>query len=114
MRRNNNNGDFLIGALIGGILALIISGIASLVTKKKQIHQEQAQRPPLQPEHKHREEKPSVDHGELKRLFQELSKRYHPDFAQSERDKEFRTQLFVKIKKAYDEQDIETLRVFKI
>jgi hypothetical protein len=50
---------------------------------------------------------------ELKKLHRELLKKYHPDFAQGEDDKKFRTDLTAKINRAYAEKDFQTLNLFK-
>jgi DnaJ domain len=50
----------------------------------------------------------------IKKLYHELALQYHPDGAVNEVDKKFRTQLFVKIKSAYDSRDIKTLQAYKL
>ena len=51
---------------------------------------------------------------DIKKLYHELALKYHPDGAVNEVDKKFRTQLFVKIKSAYDRGDIKTLQAYKL
>lgn len=57
------------------------------------------------------EKPPSED--DLKVLYRKLIKKYHPDFAQNEADKKFRTELTAKITKAYENKDIKTLKLFE-
>lgn len=62
-------------------------------------------------------EKKAQDVGspeELKRLYYVLSKKYHPDLAQSDIDKKFRTDLFIKIKSAYDRGDYSTMKLYDL
>ena len=51
---------------------------------------------------------------DIKKLYHELALKYHPDGAKNEVDKKFRTQLFVKIKSAYDNRDIKTLEAYQL
>jgi hypothetical protein len=55
---------------------------------------------------------PGISDDELKDLYRTLIKKYHPDFAQSDADKRFRTELTAKINKAYQEKDANMLRLF--
>jgi hypothetical protein len=57
--------------------------------------------------------KQPVDEDYLKFLYKEILKKYHPDFAQSEEDKRFRSELTAKISEAYKNKDIEKLKLFK-
>ena len=51
---------------------------------------------------------------DVKILYRKLVKKYHPDFAQSEEDKRFRTELTAKINRAYQDHDIKTLKLFDL
>lgn len=53
------------------------------------------------------------DDSEVKSLYKKAIHKYHPDKAQSEEDKRFRNDLTAKLNKAYQEGDIETLRMFQ-
>ena len=55
-----------------------------------------------------------VSEEEIKKLYHELAMKYHPDSARNDVDKKFRTQLFIKIKTAYDRRDVQTLRLYKL
>ena len=47
----------------------------------------------------------------LKRLFRALARRYHPDLAADEADREYRTALMAMINEAYTGRDVETLQM---
>lgn len=49
---------------------------------------------------------------ELRNLYLSLIKKYHPDYARSDEDKKFRSELTAKINKAYNEGDVDTLKLF--
>lgn len=55
----------------------------------------------------------AANEQELKKLYLDLLRKYHPDFAQAAEDKAFRNTLTAKINTAYREKDIETLRLLK-
>ncbi len=46
----------------------------------------------------------------LKQLYRQLARRYHPDLAKDEQDRERRHEVMAIINRAYEEQDKETLR----
>ncbi|MDQ2682543.1 MAG: hypothetical protein M3Y37_03345 [Chloroflexota bacterium] len=48
--------------------------------------------------------------AEILRLYRELAKRYHPDRARTEKDRERRTALMLRINVAYSERDLVTLQ----
>jgi hypothetical protein len=48
--------------------------------------------------------------AEILRLYRELAKRFHPDRARSEKERERRTVLMLKINVAYSERDLVTLQ----
>lgn len=50
---------------------------------------------------------------DIKKLYMKLVKKYHPDFAQSDADKKFRSELTAKLNNAYKDGDIDTLRMFE-
>lgn len=77
---------------------------------KEQLRQEKIQRESQKP----LEQEEEFTQEELKNLYYDLAKKYHPDHAQSEQDKEFRNQLFIKLKDAYEKKDMKTLRMYKI
>lgn len=53
----------------------------------------------------------NADEGaELKRLFRQLARRFHPDLADNEADRAYRTQLMMAINAAYAARDISKLR----
>jgi len=49
---------------------------------------------------------------EIKNIYKKLVHKYHPDKSQNEDDKKFRNELMVKINNAYQNRDIETLKLF--
>ena len=59
------------------------------------------------------QEHKSVSEQEIKKIYQDLVKKYHPDFARGEEDKKFRTELTAKLNNAYQNRDIDTLRLFQ-
>jgi preprotein translocase subunit Sec63 len=56
--------------------------------------------------------KPQPSPEEIRKLYHDLAKKYHPDRAQSEETKRFTEEIMVKINKAYQEKDVEKLRAF--
>ncbi|MBZ0287964.1 MAG: hypothetical protein K8I30_10145, partial [Anaerolineae bacterium] len=46
----------------------------------------------------------------LKRLFRGLARRYHPDFAADDADRDYRTRLMAMINEAYAARDVGTLQ----
>ena len=77
--------------------------------------QQRQQVPPhaqAQPVEKPQPPKPTKE--ELHTLYLALSKKYHPDRAQSETDKEFRAELFKKLKDAYERGDMATLKMYQL
>lgn len=59
-----------------------------------------------------RERRPQND-AEMRDLYLKVIHKYHPDFAKSDEDKKFRTELTAKLNRAYQEGDIATLRLFQ-
>ncbi len=57
----------------------------------------------------HRKTEPDID---IKGLYRSLLHKYHPDFARSDEDKKFRTELTAKINRAYQTGDTHTLKLF--
>lgn len=51
---------------------------------------------------------------EMNTLYKKLARKYHPDFARSEEDKKFRTELMKKINNAKNTGDVKTLKLFDI
>jgi hypothetical protein len=49
---------------------------------------------------------------EIRKLYLTLVKKYHPDYARSDEDKKFRSELTAKINKAYNDGDVDTLKLF--
>lgn len=52
------------------------------------------------------------ENTDIKVLYRNLLHKYHPDKAMGDEDKKFRTEIIKKINKAYEERDIDTLRLF--
>ena len=48
--------------------------------------------------------------AEIKRLYRQLARRFHPDMAQDNADREYRTQLMMAINAAYTVGDLDKLR----
>lgn len=48
--------------------------------------------------------------GELKKLYRDLARRFHPDMAVDEEDREYRTQMMMAINAAYAAGDLEKLQ----
>ena len=46
----------------------------------------------------------------LKKLYRTLTKQYHPDLAEDEEDRAYRTQMMVKVNEAYKTQDAAVLQ----
>jgi len=109
MTRRKTNG----WAVVGAISALgYLAWKEAREAKKRKMNQESFQYQNTQNSQTLKKE--PVNEVEIKKLYHELALRYHPDSAQSERDKEFRAGLFKKIKDAYDSRDIKTLRLYKL
>ena len=106
----------------GGVNPWVVAGVLGAVgyfawraTKEKKKNREQDSRRNFQNhENQPVPETSFVDEREITKLYHELVVRYHPDKASGENDKLFRTELFKKIKKAYDARDVETLKLFKL
>lgn len=112
--RKKNNGWQIVGAL--GLLGYL-AWKERRDTKKQQMNQQNFQNRKNQNSQifeNQLQKEPKVSEEEIKKLYHELALKYHPDSAQSERDKEFRNELFKKIKSAYDSRDIKTLRLYKL
>lgn len=55
-------------------------------------------------------EKPSGSrHSHIKKLYRQLARRYHPDLAKNEEERERRTKIMSMINTAYQEQDLDSL-----
>lgn len=55
-------------------------------------------------------EKPSASrHSHIKKLYRQLARRYHPDLAKNEEERERRTKIMSMINTAYQEQDLDSL-----
>jgi len=52
---------------------------------------------------------PEAAPPDLKKIYRDLARRYHPDHAQNEDDRQFRTQMMAHINAAYAEKDLSTL-----
>jgi hypothetical protein len=111
MRRRRGNG-WDVAAAVGGIAFLAYKEHK----RKKKLKEEQEawQRAQATAEVPPKQEQPKVSPEELTRIYHSLSKKYHPDFAQSETDKKFRTELLKKINFAYEKGDAATLRMYEI
>jgi hypothetical protein len=59
-----------------------------------------------------KERRPKND-PEMKSMYKKVIHKYHPDFARGEEDKKFRTDLTAKLNRAYEDGDIETIRLFQ-
>lgn len=111
------------------IVSLILAGFAGLIVPKKMVRvisppkkevpkQEQQkqeapkQEPRKKPEPEPTSKKETFSKEQLQKMYHNLAKKYHPDFAQGEEDKKFRTELFRKIKDAYDRDDMDTMRMY--
>lgn len=65
-------------------------------------------------EFSHRKPKRSEnDEARLKNLYRQLARKFHPDFAQDDADREHRTRLMVMINDAYTQRDWEALRALE-
>jgi len=52
----------------------------------------------------------AVDEGEIKRLYRELCRRFHPDLTQDEQERQYRTARMAAINVAYAERDLAALQ----
>jgi hypothetical protein len=107
--KKKSNGWSIIGA---------IGAIAYVAYKERQrdkIFQQNNQRQQAYPQQPIQKPQP-VKHTkeELQKVYYGLAKKYHPDYAQNEQDKQFRGSLFVKIKNAYESGDMQTLKMFDL
>lgn len=57
-------------------------------------------------------EPPPATNQDLKTLYRQLARHYHPDYAQDEADLVFRNQMMAQINEAYAQENIEALRGF--
>lgn len=64
----------------------------------------QAHAPPPQQSHSDKE---------LRELYRQLARKYHPDFAKSPEERAMRDDLMKKINVAYQQKDIATLKIFQ-
>ena len=85
-------------------------------TKTKRVHKDTAE--PEQEDEKFSSKSnysnsKQYQNAEIKKLYRHLVKKYHPDFARSDEDKKFRTELTAKINNAYERGDIATLKMFE-
>ena len=110
--QKKSNGWSILGA---------VGAIAYVAYKERQRdkmfyqNQQRQQVPPhAQPQPVVKPQPPKPTKEELDTLYWALAHRYHPDKAQSERDKEFRTRLFIKINNAYKAGDMVTLKMFEL
>ena len=97
-----------------------IGALAYVAYKERQrdkiFHQNQQRQyvPPraqTQPVEKPQPPKPTKE--ELQKVYYNLAKKYHPDHAQGDQDKQFRSNLFKKLKDAYERGDMATLKMFE-
>ncbi len=101
-------------------ISLLVGLIYFLIKKSNQVSTEQVpknkrnENPPY--ENKvhvlTKEHRPSND-PEMKVIYRKLMHKYHPDHGQNENDNKLRNELAIKINKAYQEGDIETLKLFE-
>ena len=63
--------------------------------------------------HNKTKERRPQDDPEMKSMYRKVIHKYHPDHARSDEDKKFRNDLTAKLNKAYQEGDIETIRLFQ-
>jgi len=63
--------------------------------------------PPSSPADKHSPPKPE---SELRQLYRDLARRYHPDTAFDDRDRQYRTEMMMRINEAYANRDVNELR----
>ncbi len=52
--------------------------------------------------------------AEMKRLYRDLARRFHPDMAQNQEDREYRTQMMMAINAAYTMGDLDKLRALEL
>ena len=112
------------GELDSWIIALVIALVVCQMVPKKMVRKEQQKNTKSQESPKNESSKEDISQAtqkkrtyskeELQKTYHELAKKYHPDFAQGEEDKKFRTGLFTKIKGAYDRGDMETMQLYKL
>lgn len=51
-----------------------------------------------------------VDPNQLKQLYRELAKRFHPDLTPDAREKQWRAEIMAKVNQAYSNKDLSTLQ----
>lgn len=74
-------------------------------TTPKQAPQKRTTPPPEMIQINRREEAPA----DIKQIYRKLARRYHPDLAQDDADRDHRTQLMAMINAAYQSRDLTTL-----
>ena len=90
-------------------------GSNSSETKEEPKESEQNEQPKYEHHHttnSHGKHSKHNQKEDIRKLYLTLIKKYHPDYARSDEDKKFRSELTAKINKAYKEGDVDTLRLF--
>lgn len=124
MKDENTGNRFFLQFVVGLItfwissdwlLAICLGIFSGIFMPKKMVkvklEEEKSQTPPQETD---TTKKRTYSKEELKRVYYNLSKKYHPDLAQSKIDKEFRNRLFGKINDAYQKGDMDTLKMYEI
>lgn len=114
MKRNNNNSAIpalIIFTIIGLVIYAIAKLIAGIFMALLNSRSNRAYSEPLQ-DHAQPTRRSKND-PEVKKLYMHVIHKYHPDFAQGDSDKKFRTELTAKLNNAYREGDIEMLKLFQ-
>lgn len=98
----------------GNIFAVsVVVGLIYYFAKQPDQNNTKSQQPPKQERQKRESSKETFTKNELHKVYLDLAKKYHPDHAQGEQDKKFRTELFKKIHTAYVNGDMETLKMYQ-
>jgi len=93
--------------LFGGMFI----GIPVIIESKRKSQEDKSYDNSSNQERPNKEE--SFDNDmDIRKMYRKLMHKYHPDFARSDDDKKFRTDLTAKLNRAYQEGDIATLRLF--
>ena len=109
----NNFGTIFGFSLLVGLIYFLIK--KSNQTSTKQAHKNKYNENP-QRENKAQvfmKERKLFDDPEIKALYRKLMHKYHPDHGQNEGDDKLRNELTIKINRAYQDGDIETLKLFE-
>ncbi len=82
--------------------------------RRRAIDEEEAEAGRYQRAHAREADRPDLsaaEETELRRAYRELARRYHPDLARTEADRDRRTETMLRVNAAFRERDLPALRV---